>query len=105
MIKDKYRRVTLTTVTPDGEEDVTFSVECSCSCSDERDVGLSECEISVDFKEETLEVDDETLHDYLCDKLANGDFDEDIYDVLICAWNDYVLDQAEEARLAVRCCD
>ena len=93
MIKDKYRRVTLIW------EDVTFSVECSCSCSDESDVGLSKCEISVDFKEETLEVDDETLRDYLCDKLANGDFDEDIYNAFVDIWN------AEVLEYAVRCCD
>lgn len=85
--KRTYPTWDLWTVTPDKQEDLHFTVEASVSCSDERDVGLSDCEIEVDIDTSTVWVepvegyDTEQLKEYVIDLLEgdkSSDFEQKI---------------------------
>lgn len=87
--KRSYPTWDLYTTTPDGKEDLHFTVEASVSCSDESDVGLSSCEVSVDIDTSTVWVEDvegydtEELKEYVVDLLEGdkaSDFEQEIYE-------------------------
>ena len=85
--KRTYPTWDLWTLTPDRYEDLHFTVEASVSCSDESDVGLSSCEITVDIDTSTVWVepvagyDTEKLKEYVVDLLESdkaSDFEQEI---------------------------
>lgn len=87
--KRTYPTWDLWTVTPDKEKDLHFTVEASVSCSDERDVGLSDCEVTVDIDTSTVWVepvegyDTDQLKEYVIDLLEGdkgSDFEQEIYE-------------------------
>lgn len=87
--KRTYPTWDLWTLTPDRYEDLHFTVEASVSCSDERDVGLSACEVTVDIDTSTVWVepvegyDTEKLKEYVIDLLESdkaSDFEQEIYE-------------------------
>lgn len=87
--KKTYPTWDLWTLTPDKQKDLHFTVEAKVSCSDERDVGLSACEVTVDIDTSTVWVepvegyDTEQLKEYVIDLLEGdkaSDFEQEIYE-------------------------
>ena len=72
----KYKTYDLTTEI-DGEE-IKFSVDAYVSVSDESNVGLSSCEIEINYNYESLQCD-EQYRELLKDKIQNLEFDEEVY--------------------------
>lgn len=90
MKRRNYPTWDLWTLTPDKQEDLHFSVEANVSCSDESDVGLSDCEIEVDIDTSTVWVepvegyDTEELKEYVIGLLEGdeaSDFEQEIYEM------------------------
>lgn len=52
-----YAAYELNILTPDGKEDLNFTVNAAVSCSDERSVGLSACETTVDIDFDSITVE------------------------------------------------
>ena len=106
---NKYAAYELNLLTPDGKEDLNFTVNAAVSCSDERSVGLSACERSVDIDFDSIIVepiegyDTEELKNYVIkqfetDKEKKDSFEEDIYN-LWCNRQDAAYYDAEDYKI------
>lgn len=103
---NNYKPYKVRTLTPNKENDLEFEVLAWVTCSDESDVGLSSCEISIDIDGDYLEVisdcegyTKQELKEYLESKLDDDSsfVEEQIYEQYC---EDLYHDKQERAELA-----
>lgn len=103
---NNYKTYKVYTLTPNKKEDLEFEVLACVSCSDESDVGLSSCEISIDIDGDYLEVisdcegyTKQELKEYLESKLNEDSsfVEEQIYEQYC---DNRYYDEVERAELA-----
>lgn len=78
----------LSTLTPDKQDEVEFEVQASISISDESDVGLSKNEVTIEtwdlkITKGSANYSNEALEVMINEMLDNHDFDPDIQEQLI----------------------
>lgn len=85
-----YKAYKLSCPVPNDEYEMNFWVRANVSCSDESDVGLSKCEVEIDYDYDSIDIECDSfevagwseafLKDYIANKLSNKEFDQEIYD-------------------------